>query len=105
MYQSGPSRQTTATSPAPPAATSDVVILDVIMPGLSGPRLLSELRKRLPRAPVLLISGYSQSTEVQEMLSAGASELIQKPFRLDDLAAAIRRVLEAATHAHKRTSS
>ncbi|MCK6474617.1 MAG: GAF domain-containing protein [Planctomycetes bacterium] len=82
----------------------DVVILDVIMPGLSGPGLLAELRKRLPRAPVLLVSGYSQSAEVQEMLGAGASELIQKPFRLDDLAAAIRRVLEAATNSQRRTS-
>ena len=70
-----------------------IVVLDVVMPGLAGVRLLEEIRKRLPTTPVLLISGYSRDLEVRRMLQTGALELIQKPFRIDELAGAIRRAL------------
>ncbi|MBI3829074.1 MAG: GAF domain-containing protein [Planctomycetes bacterium] len=71
-----------------------VIVLDVMMPGLAGVPLFHELRKRLPKAPVILISGFSREREVQLMLEAGAQELIQKPFRLEELATAIRRALQ-----------
>lgn len=71
-----------------------VIVLDVMMPGLAGVPLFHELRKRLPRVPVILISGFSREREVQLMLQAGAQELIQKPFRLEELATAIRRALQ-----------
>jgi signal transduction histidine kinase/CheY-like chemotaxis protein len=77
--------------------TPDVVLLDVVMPGLSGVPLLWEVRRRLPKTPVILISGFSREAAVQQMLDAGAQELIQKPFRLDHLAAAIRRALPKST--------
>ncbi|MCW8129076.1 MAG: GAF domain-containing protein [Planctomycetota bacterium] len=73
-----------------------VIVLDVMMPGLAGVPLFHELRKRLPRVPVILISGFSREREVQNMLQAGAQELIQKPFRLEELATAIRRALQVA---------
>lgn len=72
----------------------EAIVLDVMMPGLAGVPLLLELRKRLPNIPVILVSGFSKEREVQLMLQAGAHALIQKPFRLEDLAAAIRRALQ-----------
>ena len=73
------------------------------MPGLAGVRLLDEIRKRLPQAPVILISGYSRELEVRRMLKAGALELIQKPFRIDELAGAIRRTLQIRPSSQPRT--
>ncbi len=74
-------------------AAPKVILLDVVMPGLSGMPLLWELRQRLPKVPVILISGFSKEGAVQEMLDGGAVELVQKPFRLDLLASEIRRAL------------
>ena len=61
---------------------------------LAGVALFHELHKRLPKTPVILISGFSREREVQFMLEAGAQELIQKPFRLEELATAIRKALQ-----------
>ena len=76
-------------------AQPQAVILDVLMPGLAGILLYQELRRRLPKTPVVLISGYSQAHSVQELLQAGALELVQKPFKIEELAAAIRRALRS----------
>ena len=71
-----------------------LVLLDVVMPGLAGPALLKELRKRLHSTPVVLMSGYSADQTVKDLLNSGARELVQKPFTLDTLAGAIRRAVE-----------
>ena len=71
-----------------------VLLLDVMMPGLAGPALLTELRKRLPQVPIVLVSGYSADKTVTDMLNAGAQELIQKPFAIEALAGAIRRAAD-----------
>ena len=74
--------------------TPTLVLMDVVMPGLSGLALFHELRKRLPCAPVILMSGYSADETVGNLLNAGARELIQKPFAIETLANAIRQALE-----------
>ena len=70
-----------------------VVVLDVVMPGLAGLQLFKEVRKRVPAAPVVVMSGYSADQAVISLLEAGARELIQKPFTLETLASAIRRAV------------
>ena len=72
-----------------------LVILDVVMPGLSGVPLLKEIQKRLPSVPVILISGYYRDATGRELLAAGARQLVPKPFRIEDLAGAMRRALDA----------
>jgi CheY-like chemotaxis protein len=74
-----------------------LVLLDVVMPGLAGPALYKELHARLPGVPIVLISGYSQDQTIQEMLSLGARELVQKPFTLENIAVVLRRHLTPAT--------
>jgi CheY-like chemotaxis protein len=71
-----------------------VVVLDVVMPGLSGVPLLKEILKRLPSVPVILISGYYRDVIGRELLAAGARQLVPKPFRIEDLAGAMRRALD-----------
>ena len=67
----------------------DVVVLDWLMPGMSGERVLVELRKLAPELPVILISGYSA-----ERLPSDLPQVLrlQKPMTLDQLRDAIRAI-------------
>jgi CheY-like chemotaxis protein len=77
-----------------PSFVPEVVLMDVVMPGLSGVPLFQEIRKRLPSTPIILMSGYSADQMVTDLLAAGAQELIQKPFPIEALAGAIRRAAD-----------
>ena len=76
-------------------ATYDAVISDVRMPGLDGPGLYEELRRRHPRLDgrVIFCTGESLSTETQAMLDAIQAPVITKPFTVEDLRRALRDVL------------
>jgi len=70
--------------------TVDILLTDVVMPGLGGPELAAKLRKRRPGLRVLYMSGYTRpGFSANETLGAGAS-FLQKPFTFDLL----RRQLE-----------
>lgn len=71
----------------------DLVLLDVLMPRLSGPETLQQLRELDPNVPVILSSGYS-ADQFDGGTSIEAAGLIQKPYRAEDLARAIRRALD-----------
>ncbi len=59
----------------------DLVFLDVLMPGLTGPQVLSELPKELrDKAKVILISAYSGEYNLASAKSLGADHFIPKPF-------------------------
>jgi CheY-like chemotaxis protein len=63
-------------------ATPDVFMLDVMMPGMDGPGLLQELRKRPAFAdtPVVFITARAQAHEQEAFLQLGAVGVITKPF-------------------------
>jgi two-component system cell cycle sensor histidine kinase/response regulator CckA len=73
----------------------DLVILDVMMPGIGGKETYRLLRAINPQVKVLLSSGYSTNGEVGEILKQGVSGFVQKPYREEELAAKIREVLDA----------
>ena len=76
--------------------TIEFVISDIVMPGdISGLDLARTLRKRRPDLPVLLATGYSRyaSLAVNEGFT-----LVEKPYRSDTLAAAIRAAIERTRH-------
>jgi two-component system, chemotaxis family, chemotaxis protein CheY len=58
----------------------DLVCLDFMMPGKNGMEVLKEVRELYPNMPVLMITGMSTREIVQEMLVAGASGIVVKPF-------------------------
>lgn len=60
----------------------DVALLDVMMPGLSGLDIVSELRQdpRTAGIPVILMSARSQEFDVQSGIAAGAADYVVKPF-------------------------
>jgi len=72
----------------------DLVILDMIMPGMGGKETFEQLRSIDPGVNVLLSSGYSLNGSAQEILSKGCRGFIQKPFTLAELSAKVRSILD-----------
>jgi CheY-like chemotaxis protein len=71
----------------------DLIILDMIMPGMSGRKVFDTLRAMAPAAKILLSSGYSINGEAQQLMDQGCNGFIQKPFRIQELSKKIREVL------------
>lgn len=70
----------------------DLIFSDVVMPGgISGFDLAAEARKRFPRVPVLLTSGYTDA--VRSGAAARAADVLQKPYSRNELARRIRTLL------------
>jgi signal transduction histidine kinase/CheY-like chemotaxis protein len=63
----------------------DLVILDMIMPEMSGRETFEALKETNPEVNVLLASGHSVDGEAQEILDMGAAAFLQKPFDLQEL--------------------
>lgn len=76
-------------------AAFDLVILDILMPQLSGEEVLENLRKISPQLRVLLISGYSSEEVIKRMVATGNVAFIQKPFTIEELAQNVRMLLDA----------
>ena len=76
-----------------PGTRIDLVILDLIMPGMSGSATFDRLREIDPKVPILLSSGYSAQGQAEAVLQRGCNGFIQKPFDLHLLASKIREVL------------
>ncbi len=72
----------------------DLVILDMIMPGISGGETFDRLREINPEIKVLLSSGYSLNGEAQTILDRGCKGFIQKPFQIEKLSQKVREMLD-----------
>jgi PAS domain S-box-containing protein len=72
-----------------------LVILDMVMPGMSGEAVFEALRNLDPEVKVVLSTGYSLQDMAQEVFSAGCRGFIQKPFTLQSLSRKIREVLDS----------
>ncbi|HEX7519863.1 MAG TPA: ATP-binding protein, partial [Candidatus Deferrimicrobium sp.] len=75
------------------AAEIDLVILDLVMPRLTGEAALREMRRIAPAVHALLISGYDESGRIGEIVAAGFGGFLQKPFRRQDLGKKVRELL------------
>jgi CheY-like chemotaxis protein len=71
--------------------TPDLVVLDFIMPGLSGADVARQIRAKRPEQPILFVSGYSETEAVKRI--APDAPLLAKPFRADALQKAVRGAL------------
>jgi len=65
----------------------DLVLLDVMMPGMSGFEVLRELKndESTAAAPVIMLTGVSEHAKIKEALSSGTTYYIVKPFEFEDL--------------------
>jgi two-component system, cell cycle sensor histidine kinase and response regulator CckA len=75
----------------------DVVILDMIMPSMSGGETFDKLRAINPHVKVVLSSGYSINGQATEIMQRGCNGFIQKPFNIKELSQKIREVLDKKT--------
>ena len=72
----------------------DLVLLDMIMPGISGGETFDRLLGINSEIRVLLFSGYSINGQAQEILDRGCSGFIQKPFQIENLSQKVREMLD-----------
>jgi two-component system cell cycle sensor histidine kinase/response regulator CckA len=72
----------------------DLVILDMIMPGIGGGEVYKRMKALDPDEKVILSSGYSLDSEAVEVFEHGANAFIQKPFGIIELSYKIREVID-----------
>ena len=73
--------------------TIDLVVTDVVMPGMGGREMVKRLAETRPEIKVLYLSGYTQDTVVSEGAAEGGVAFLQKPFTLQHLSRKVREVL------------
>lgn len=74
----------------------DLVLLDLGLPGLPGEEVLSFLRQRHPRLPVIILTARAEVADKVRGLNLGASDYITKPFSFEELLARVRSALRAS---------
>ena len=79
------------------AAEYDVVILDIMMPGADGFKVLEKIRKEGRKTPVLFLTARDSIQDRVRGLDAGANDYLVKPFSLEELMARVR-VLTRSSH-------
>ena len=72
----------------------DIVVMDMIMPGMGGGETFDRLKQINPRAKVLLSSGYSINGQASQIMERGCDGFIQKPFNLQQLSVKLRQILD-----------
>jgi CheY-like chemotaxis protein len=72
----------------------DLVITDQTMPGMTGDSLARELMRIRPTLPVIICTGYSQSFDQERAKQIGIKAFVMKPILINEIAAAIRGVLD-----------
>lgn len=71
----------------------DLLLTDVVMPGMTGPDLLQRLKRRRPAMKALFVSGYAANARVHHDIMNAQDPFLQKPFTPQSLAQKIREVL------------
>ena len=78
------------------AEPPDLVLLDINLPGLDGLEVLSELKRRQPLLPVIMISAYGSVENAVKATRLGAYDFIEKPPNADKIILSVRNGLELA---------
>ncbi|HFC97374.1 MAG TPA: diguanylate cyclase [Thermosulfurimonas dismutans] len=71
----------------------EVVITDLVMPGMDGLTLIRRIKELDPEAMILAMTGYARDYGYVDVVAAGADDLIQKPFSLEEFEARVARIL------------
>jgi two-component system cell cycle sensor histidine kinase/response regulator CckA len=72
----------------------DLVVLDLIMPGMGGALCLQKLLEINPAAKIIIASGYSFNGETQKATESGAKAFIQKPYDVQQMLQVVREVID-----------
>ena len=74
----------------------DLVLLDIMLPGLNGLEVLRRIRKENERLPVILLTARDTTMDKVSGLDSGADDYVTKPFAIEELLARIRAALRSA---------
>ncbi|VAV96474.1 Response regulatory protein, partial [hydrothermal vent metagenome] len=72
----------------------DVILLDLVMPGMGGMKALTEIRARVPHVPVIVLTGQGGIDTVVKAMQAGAADFFVKPVSPERLVVSLRNVLK-----------
>jgi two-component system OmpR family response regulator len=75
----------------------DAIVLDVVLPGVSGWEILARLRKT-KKTPVLMLTSRNATTDQVRGLDTGADDYVVKPFEVSELLARLRALIRRTTH-------
>ncbi len=78
----------------------DILITDVVMPGINGARLAELVQEARPEVKVLFMSGYTENLVVQDQILDSHSEFLQKPFPPETLLKKVRAMLDLSPQKH-----
>jgi len=70
-----------------------IVLTDMMMPGMDGMELLKHIRSNYPHIKVMVVTGFDRTFTYTDVIRAGASDFISKPFNTDELEAKINRII------------
>ena len=73
----------------------DLILSDVVMPGMDGPAMARELRETLPHIPILFMSGYAEE-QLRKSINIERVHFLPKPFSVQQLAEAVGAILNKA---------
>jgi DNA-binding response OmpR family regulator len=74
----------------------DVILLDLIMPGMDGKEVLPLIKRKSPSVRVIMITAFATIENAVSAMRKGADDYLTKPFKVDELLTAVRRSLEEA---------
>ncbi len=74
--------------------TSDLILLDLLMPGMNGIEVLKRIKKIDPQSVIIIITAYASVESAISAMKIGAFDYIQKPFKHDELLLTIQRAWE-----------
>ena len=74
----------------------NLIILDLIMPGMDGGQTFDRIRELVPELPVIIASGYAMNGKAAGIMDRGANGFIQKPFTIHELSKKVRDVIDSA---------
>jgi len=69
-----------------------VVLLDLLMPEMSGKETFMEMKKIDPEVKVILVSGFSMDKRIEDMIELGINDFIQKPYTIEKVARSLTKL-------------
>ena len=78
--------------------TYDLVVTDVVMPGIDGFDLLRRVKATYPGVTVIVLTGYARKQSISDFLLYGADEYLSKPFQVPALLEAVAKVSGGGKH-------
>jgi DNA-binding response OmpR family regulator len=83
----------------------DLIILDLMLPGMNGYQVCEQIRRRDKLVPILILSARSQESDIIRGLEVGADDYVIKPFSIGELLARVRAMFRRVSSLPRRTTT